>query len=124
MLSKHAKISLVALSASLLMTALPAFAQVDLGLGYAQALGLGSVDIRTIVANLIRSLLGFVGIYVVLQIMWGGFLMMTHGGKEDARAKASATITNGIIGLVIIMTASSSAKFIIDAIANATGQYL
>lgn len=92
---------------------------VDLGMSYASGMGLGSVDIRAIVASLIRDLLGLMGIFMVAQIMWGGFLMMTHGGKEDARAKASGIIKDSVIGMIIIMTASSSTTFIVNAIAKA-----
>ncbi len=93
---------------------------VDLGLNYASGMGLSSFDIRTIVASIIRDFLGLMGLYLVVQIIWGGFLMMTHGGKEDKRAEAQATIKNAVIGMIIIMTASSSTKFVIDAIAKAS----
>ena len=94
---------------------------VDLGLSYASGMGLTSFDIRTVIASIIRDFLGLMGLYLVVQIMWGGFLMMTHGGKEDKKAEASATIKNAIIGMIIIMTASSSTKFVIDAVVKASG---
>jgi hypothetical protein len=94
---------------------------VDLGLNFASGIGLSSFDIRTIAASVIRDFLGLMGLYLVVQIMWGGFLMMTHGGSEDARSAATATIKNAVIGMIIIMTASSSTKFVIDAVVKATG---
>ncbi len=94
-----------------------------LGLQYASGIGLPSEDIRIAVAGFIRSCMGFLGLYLVLQIMWGGFLMMTHGGDEEARAAATATIKNAVIGMVVIMTSASLTKFVIDAVTNAAGNY-
>jgi hypothetical protein len=75
------------------------------------------------VAGVIRSLMGFLGIYLVITIMWGGFLMMTHGGNEEKKAEAVATIKNGIIGMILIMSSASIAKFVVDAVSNAAGTY-
>ena len=92
-----------------------------LGLQYANSIGLPSEDIRVAVAGFIRSCMGFLGLYLVLRIMWGGFLMMTHGGDEEARAVAMATIKNAAIGMVIVMSSASLTKFVVDAVTNAAG---
>lgn len=110
-----------AASAALLVYALPAAAQVDLGLSYAGGIGLPPMDIRTYVANIIRAFLGLTGFFLVMKIMHGGFLMMTHGGDEEAREEAVGVLKDGIIGFVIIMTSVSLAKFVVNAIANAAG---
>lgn len=94
-----------------------------LGLEYASGIGLPNMDLRAMVVGVIRSLMGFLGLYLVLCIMWGGFLMMTHGGNEEKRAEAVATIKNGIIGMILIMSSASIAKFAVDAVANAAGSY-
>lgn len=108
-----------------LFLALPALAQpVDLGLDYGAGIGLPSMDIRNVAASVIRSLMGLLGIILVMQIMWGGFLMMTHEGNEDAKAAAVATLKNSIIGLLIIMSSASIVRFVVDAVANATQTYL
>ena len=111
-------------SLALLLTALPAAAQVDLGFGYADGLGLPSIDIRSVVANVIRTLMGFLGLLMVIQIMWGGFLMMTTGGDEEKRAAAVATIKNSVIGLFIIMSSVSIVRFVVNALGDAAGTYL
>lgn len=94
-----------------------------LGLQYASGIGLPNYDIRSMIASAIRSLMGFLGLYLVLRILWGGFLMMTHGGGEEKRKEALATIQNGVIGMVIIMSSASIAKFVVNAVANASGNY-
>ncbi|HTM67871.1 MAG TPA: hypothetical protein VL426_01090 [Candidatus Binatia bacterium] len=124
-MKKAAILKTIGMSAALLLLAAPVLAAPDLGFGYAQGIGLPvDIDIRGIVANLIRTLLGFLGILLVVQIMWGGFLMMTHGGNEEKRAEAVAVIRNSIIGLVIIMSSASIAKFVVDAVANASGSIM
>jgi hypothetical protein len=101
--------------------ALPAAAQVamDYGLEYAQDIGLPDLPLQSIITKFIRALLGFVGFAMVLQIMYAGFLMMTHGGKEEAREKSVAALTQSVVGFVIIMSASSAARFVIDAVTGA-----
>ena len=108
--------------AGILLVASPALASDPyLGLEYARGIGLGGADVRAIAADLIRSLMGFLGLILVMQIMWGGFLMMTHGGNEERHEHAIATIKNGIIGMVLIMSSASIAKFVVDAVMNAAG---
>lgn len=124
-MKRHRAITVASLTTGLLLLALPALAQpVDLGLGYGAGIGLPSMDIRNVVASVIRSLMGLLGIILVMQIMWGGFLMMTHDGNEDAKAAAVATLKNSIIGLLIIMSSASIVRFVVNALADATQTYL
>ena len=123
--AKHLKTA--AASIALLAMALPAAAvsSEDLGFGYAEGLGLPmNIDIRGVVANLIRTALGFLGLLLVIQIMWAGFLMMTHGGDEEKRAAAIATLKNSIIGLFIIVSSVSIVRFVVNALGDAAGTYL
>ena len=90
-----------------------------LGLEYARGMGLPDLDIRLWLASMIRAAMGFMGLVLVMQIMWGGFLMMTHGGSEENRKAAIGTIQNAVIGMVIIMTSASAANFVVNAIVDA-----
>lgn len=108
-----------AASAVALLFAAPAFAAVDVGLEYASAMGLPYVDVRTIVADVIRAGLGCVGFVLVLQILHGGFKYMVAGGSDDARTAAVDGLKNSIIGFIIVMSASSIAHFVVNAVANA-----
>lgn len=122
------RISKIRIAASLATLAIlvpaAAFAAPDIGMGYAADIGLSGVDIRTIIAGIIRSLLGLLGIYLVVRIMQGGFMYMTHGGSEEARTEAIGIIKGAIIGMMIIMMSSSIAGFVVNAVANASGMYL
>lgn len=111
--------------------ALPALAQtsmdygVDYGMGYAGDIGLPNLPLQSIITGFVRALLGFVGFAMVLQIMYAGYLMMTHGGKVEAQEKAVAALTQSIVGFLIIMTATSAAKFVVNAVVNAqTGGFI
>ena len=82
--------------------------------------GLGAADPRVVVANVIRVVLGFLGIIAVIIIVIGGFEWMTSGGS-DAKAKEGKTrIVNGVIGLLIILAAYGIANFAIGAVLSTT----
>lgn len=77
-----------------------------------EPLGLPSTDIRTIIANIIRVALGFVGIILIVLIMYGGYLYMTSGGNEEQISRAKAILKNATIGLAIILSAYSIVWFV------------
>lgn len=106
-----------------LLIAHPALAQTtaDLGLDSQFDPGLGRQDPRIIIANIIRVFLGFLGILAVGIVMYGGFLWMTAGGREDVVAKAQRVIVNGAIGLVIILSAFAITQFVLNTLLDATG---
>lgn len=86
-----------------------------------EATGLGDTqDPRIIAANVIRVLLGFLGIIAVVIILFGGFKWMTAGGNDEKVGEARKLMTQGIIGLVIILAAWGIASFVVDAIFTAT----
>ena len=85
------------------------------------ATGLGNTDPREMAGKVINIMLGFLGIIAVVIILLGGFKWMTAAGNEDKVAEAKKLIGAGIIGLIIILMAFGIAKFVIDALYNATG---
>lgn len=85
------------------------------------AIGLGETqDPRIIAANVIRVLLGFLGIIAVIIILFGGFKWMTAGGNDEKVGEARKLMTQGIIGLIIVLAAWGIASFVVDAIFTAT----
>lgn len=95
-------------------------AQVDLGMEYAVGIGLPDADIRDVVGSVVRAFLGLIGFILVIQLMIAGFGYMTHGGDEEARGAAISSIKNAVIGLFLIMASTSIARFVVDAIIDAT----
>jgi hypothetical protein len=94
---------------------------VDTGLNYAGGIGLGQQDPRTIAANVIKVILGFLGIIAVVMILIGGFKWMTSGGNTEKATEARGIITAAAIGLIIILAAYGVASFVITSVLNATG---
>lgn len=82
--------------------------------------GLVENDPRTIAANIIRIILGFLGILAVVLILYGGFLWMTAMGNDDKVKTAKGILVAGVTGLIIILSAFALANFVLDAIFDAT----
>lgn len=117
-------VSAVVLAAGIFALAAPAFAapitESDLGLSYGADTGLGSSDVRSTVAQIIRVAMGLLGIVAVVIILVGGFKWMTAGGNEEQVGEAKKWIFSGVIGLVIILSAYALASFIITQLVTAT----
>ncbi len=92
----------------------------DLGITYAQKIGLGTSDVRDTVARIIRVAMGLLGIVAVVIILVGGFKWMTAGGNEEQVGEAKKWIFSGVIGLAIILSAYALANFVITNLVNAT----
>ena len=82
--------------------------------------GLGTSDVRSTIAQIIRVAMGLLGIVAVVIILIGGFKWMTAGGNEDQVGEAKKWIFSGVIGLVIILSAYALASFIITQLVQAT----
>jgi cysteine-rich repeat protein len=105
-----------------LLLALPVLAQTapDVGLGYAADIGLGTTDIRTMVARIINVFLGLLGIVAVGLFLYGGLLWMTAQGDPQQIERAKKVMVNAVIGLVIIFSAYAIAYFVLKAIGYGT----
>jgi HSP20 family molecular chaperone IbpA len=82
--------------------------------------GLGDTDPRIVIANIIRVVLGFLGIIAVILIIYAGWLWTASGGDEQAISRAKRILTNAVIGLIIILMAFGIATFIINALLDGT----
>ncbi len=91
-----------------------------LGLEYGEKTGLGASDIRITVANIIKVVLGLLGIIAVSLIVYAGFLWMTAAGNEDNITKAKGIISASVIGLVIILSAFSITTYVFENLVAAT----
>jgi amino acid transporter len=92
----------------------------DLGIVYGKATGLGDKDLRTMTADIVRTLLGLLGIVAVVIILIGGFKWMTAMGEEEKVGEAKKLLSAGIIGLVIILCAYAIANFAISQLVEGT----
>ena len=87
-----------------------------------QNIGLASTDIRVIIAQIIRVALGFLGIIFLVIVLYAGFLWMTSGGNDQKIAAAKGLLINGVIGLVIILSAYGITLFVMRLLGLDQGQ--
>lgn len=76
---------------------------------------------QELIGLLIKSALTFIGIIFIALMVYGGFLYMTGGGKEDKVKKAKDIIIAAVIGLVIVFSAYAIATFVLNAITSSSG---
>lgn len=95
------------------------FGDLDTGAQFADIAGLGSQDLATTIASIIRVALGFLGVIAVVIILYGGLKWMTAGGDDPKIKKAQGLIFAGITGLVIVLAAYAIASFVIGSITTA-----
>lgn len=95
--------------------------QVTTGTSIGAVAGLGSADLRTTIAQIIRVILAFLGVVAVIIIIWGGFKWMVSGGADEKVRDARKFIVMGIVGLAIVLSAYAIASFVISSLASVTG---
>ncbi len=94
---------------------------IDLGITYGQQTGLGTDDIRLIIARIIRAVLGLLGIISLSLILYAGYTIMTAMGNEEKVAQGKKILINTVIGLAIILSSLAITQWIINALMKATG---
>ncbi|MCX6780917.1 MAG: IPT/TIG domain-containing protein, partial [Candidatus Magasanikbacteria bacterium] len=97
----------------------------DLGLTtIQQTSGIGATSFGTIIARIIRIVLSLTGLVTICIIIFGGFKWMTAGGSEKNYEEAKRFLANGVIGLVIVLSAFGITEFVFRSLSNATGTQL
>jgi len=83
------------------------------------ASGLSELEssLPTIIGNVIGAVLGFVGVILLLLMIYAGFLWMTAAGNEERVGKAKKIIFSSVVGVIIVMMAYAIASFVIEAVA-------
>ncbi len=74
-----------------------------------------------IVATIISALLGLLGIIFVVLIIYAGYSWMTASGDEEKVKKAKDTLTQAVIGLIIITAAYAITYFVFSNLPGGTG---
>ncbi|MFA6429252.1 MAG: pilin [Patescibacteria group bacterium] len=81
----------------------------------------GETDLPTIIGRVIYVALGFVGVLLLLILLYAGYLWMTAGGDATKVEKAQAWIRNGIIGLVLIASSFAITSYILGLFGGEMG---
>lgn len=82
--------------------------------------GLTDRDLTDIIGGFIQVALSLLGIIFLLLVLYAGFLWMTAGGNDDQIKQAKSLMTNGAVGLVIIITSFAISSFVMSALSTAT----
>ncbi len=78
-----------------------------------------TTDLRVTVVRIINIFLGFLGVIAVCIVLYGGYLYMTSGGDDEKIGTAKKLLINGVIGLVIILSAFGITTFIFSRLQDA-----
>ncbi len=73
-----------------------------------------------IVGSIINVVLGFLGVLLLVYILYAGFLWMTAGGDSKKVDEAKAMLKNAVIGLVIITAAFAISSFVLGSLITVT----
>jgi hypothetical protein len=87
----------------------------------AQSTVLADTDIRIVIAQIINAALVFLGVIAVLIVLYGGYLYLTSNGDEEQINQAKKLLVNGVIGLLIILSAFSISYYVLRQLSGATG---
>ncbi|MFH1029676.1 MAG: hypothetical protein V1770_00265 [bacterium] len=77
-------------------------------------------SVSEIIAEIIKYILSFLGIIFLILTLYGGFLWMTAGGNDEQVAKSKTIIINGVVGLIIILSAYAITFFVLENVIKAT----
>ncbi len=81
--------------------------------------GLKDADPRILVAQIIKVALSITGTLLVVWTFYGGYLIFTSAGDSDKVDHAKSIITNGAIGLIVVLSSYAIAGFVYNLWANA-----
>jgi len=65
-----------------------------------------------IVVNVIIYVLGFIGLFFLIMVIYSGIQWISAGGNEDTITKAKTRLKNSIIGFAIIVLAYALTVFV------------
>lgn len=71
-----------------------------------------NVTVGSVVASVIKTFLGLLGVIFVILIIIAGVKWMTAGGDEEKVKAATQTISRAVIGLIIVIAAYSITYFV------------
>ncbi len=116
------KIKILKLGILVIVLFLPQFgsaiggATTDWGLSSLGITGLPTDSPGAFIGRIITWVLGLIGVILIALIVYGGFLYMTSVGNEDQVARAKATLTYAVIGVVVVVVSYILADYILNAV--------
>jgi hypothetical protein len=68
--------------------------------------------LSTKIGQIVGAVLSFVGVFLLILIIYAGFLWMTAAGNEKKTEQAKSILVSAVIGVVIILSAYAITAFI------------
>jgi len=109
----------VVVGAFTLAIASPASAQLD-GIEVVSS-ALPTLDMGTMISNVVRGLMGLLAVIIVSKIIWSGFLLMTHGGNEDRKHAAEDSMKHAVVGLIVVASTATLMRHVVQRLFTMTG---
>ena len=104
---------MIAIVLGVLAVPLAVFAQDFQNIGASS--GLGNTELPVIIGNIIRVVLGLLGVILLGLTIYAGILWMTAGGDEAKVEKAKQTMIRAVIGFAITLMAYAFVTFLMNA---------
>lgn len=82
----------------------------------------GRADLKTMVGNIIQTVLGLLGTVLLLVIVYAGYSWLASGGNQEKVAIARKWITNAVIGFIIVAGAWVITSFVMQSLAGSAGE--
>lgn len=89
-----------------------------------QGRAIGSETVQplpVIIGNIVNIILSFLGVLLLVYLIYAGFLWMTSGGDSKKADTAKTYIQNAVIGLIIILASFAISNFVITNLTAVTG---
>lgn len=87
-------------------------------MGYATG---SNVSLEIMIGKAIQVFLGILGVIFLGITVWAGFQWMTAGGNTKKIEEAKGWLMNGVIGLVIILSAYAISSYVVSTLVNNLG---
>lgn len=84
------------------------------------SVGLPSRDLKTVLINILKWVLGILALVAVAFIIYGGIIWMTAQGDQQKILKAKKIIASALIGLIIVLMSWAIVVFVVGTAGNVT----
>ncbi len=99
------------------------YAQTDFGTAaVSEQINLSGQDLVVSILKAINIALSFLGLILVIMIIYGGYLIMTSVGDQEKIDRGKLVIRNAVIGTVIILFSWIIVRFVINIMSDASGR--
>ncbi|MFA5020740.1 MAG: hypothetical protein WC517_01620 [Patescibacteria group bacterium] len=73
------------------------------------------------IGKIIGLIIGFLGVLLVLYVIWAGFIWMTAAGDDKKVQKSKDMLKQAVIGIIIVFAAYAITSFVMSNLEIITG---